>query len=110
LTLDDLATARFENPFKGTQTAFVQEINPKGMGSLEKVVEEMGSVTPEVVNRVARMGPEEIKAILMQAKAAGKAANEYAFAVRDKESVEPPIKAILSYIDLIKDALAKAKV
>jgi len=86
-SLEQLATVKYNNPFRGVAIALMlseEESNSKGMAKVEEV---MGSVTPEKVKDVKTMDIKQAAAILDHAKKIKEASQEFSGPIRDKELV-----------------------
>ena len=88
VTLDDLATVKFPNPFR----------QPPKTQKDKKVI-------PDVVSGLTKMNKKQVQSIILFAKAVMQAANKYKFVVQDKEPIfdqeqmELTIKKYISDID-----------
>jgi hypothetical protein len=115
VTLEELATAKYENPFRGKEADRMLKGDPSQKSQFESVVEEMGTKTAEAVSGLQRMDPARVARIVKQAEAVTAAANEYAGLVKDKTSMSPQEPKVLEkittsvkeYIKLINENLKK---
>jgi hypothetical protein len=84
-TLDDLATVRLKNPFKGS--AITSMLGEHGHEQTQDVEAEMGTVEPETGKGARKMAETYALELLKYAHAARKAADKQSFAVMDKEPI-----------------------
>jgi hypothetical protein len=84
--LDQLATAKLKNPFKGH--AIQEMLTSREQVGMEPVIKEMGTVEPERVENAQDMSLDFAQRILANAKRVKAAANPLAGAVQDKEQLD----------------------
>ena len=109
LSLDELATVKYANPFKGTQAGLLKKVNAGGLPQYQAAVDKMGTIAPGATEGVQQMSKAQIDAILVQAQAATTAANAFSGMVRDKEDVSQQeiAAAIPKYIEMMTAELKK---
>ncbi|NET29216.1 MAG: DUF4157 domain-containing protein [Okeania sp. SIO1I7] len=88
-SLDELATKKYKNPFKGR--AITEMLNDNERSIMQIIEREMGVVEPETVNEAEDIEVNFAQRILDNAKKAKNAANPLSSVVRDKETLDPNV-------------------
>ncbi len=103
VSLLDLATVRYKNPFSGEAIKLADVEDKATMG---RVIKEMGTIDAEDIDMAFKMDPEEKIKIIEYMKKVKKAADEFAPAIRERElsysgDEEELVKRMMKYNEKI---------